>query len=144
MLPDQSPVAVQLVASILFQLSVVEPFCGTLPGLAENDNVGDGAVTVMLTVSLAVPTGPLQDRLNTLFEVSADIVCEPDVALLPDQSPEAVQPVVLLLLQLNVVAPLKGRLDELAVRLTDEAVGPATIMLTESVALPPRPVQVRL
>jgi hypothetical protein len=98
----------------------------------------------MLTVSLAVPPGPLQDRLNTLFEVSADIVCEPDVALLPDQSPEAVQPVVLLLLQLNVVAPLKGRLDELAVRLTDEAVGPATIMLTESVALPPRPVQVRL
>ena len=62
----------------------------------------------MLTVSFAVPPGPLQDRLNTLSEVSAVIVCEPDVALLPDQSPEAVQPVVLLLFQLSVVEPLKG------------------------------------
>ena len=144
MLPDQSPVAIQLVASVLFQLSVVEPLRAIAPGFADKVNVGDGAATVMLTVSLAVPPGPLQDRLNTLPEVSAAIVCDPAVALLPDQSPEAVQPVVLLLLQLSVVAPLNGRLDGLAVRLTDEAVGPATITLTESLALPPGPVQVRL
>jgi hypothetical protein len=91
-----------------------------------------------------VPPGPLQDKLNTLPEVSAVIVCEPEVVLLPDQSPEAVQPLVLLLFQLSVVEPLNGRLDGLAVRLTDDAVGPATVTLTESLALPPGPVQVRL
>ena len=63
--------------------------------------------------------------------------------LFPDQSPEAVQPVVLLLFQLNVVDPAKGRLDALAVRLTDDADGPATVTLTESLALPPGPVQVK-
>jgi hypothetical protein len=98
----------------------------------------------MLTVSLAVPPRPLQDRIYTLSEVSAVSVCEPDLALLPDQSPEAVQSVVLLLFQLSVVEPAKGRLDALAVRLTDDADGPATVTLTESVALPPGPVQVKL
>ena len=142
--PDQSPEATQLVASVLFQLSVVEPFCDTLSGLAENDNVGAGAATVILTVSLAVPPGPLQDRVNVLFEVSDAIICDPAVALLPDQSPDAVQSLVLLLLQLNVVAPLNGRLDELAVRLTDATAGAATVTLTESLTLPPGPVQLRL
>ena len=72
--PDQSPEATQLVASVLFQLSVVEPFCDTLAGLVEKDNVGAGAATVMLTVWFDVPPGPLQDRLNILSEVSDDIV----------------------------------------------------------------------
>jgi len=142
--PDQSPEATQLVALVLFQLNVVESFWDTLAGLADKDSAGARAATVMLTVSVAVPPGPLQDKLNTLSEVSDDIVCEPDVTLLPDQSPEAVQPVVLLLFQLNVVEPLKGRLDALAVRLTDDADGPATVTLTESLALPPGPVQVKL
>ena len=75
---------------------------------------------------------------------NAPVLSEPDVPLLPDQSPEAVQPVVLLLFQLSVVEPAKGRLDALAVRLTDDADGPATVTLTESVALPPGPVQVKL
>ena len=144
LLPDQSPEAVQPVALVLLQLNVVVPLNGRLDGLAENDNVGDGAATVILAVSLAVPPGPLQDRVNTLFEVSDAIICDPAVALLPDQSPEAVQPVVLLLLQLNVVAPLNGRLDGLAVRLIDGAPGAATVTLTESLTLPPGPVQVRL
>jgi len=52
------------VASMLFQLSVVEPFCDTLPGLAENDNVGAGAATVTMTVSLIVPPAPLQASIN--------------------------------------------------------------------------------
>jgi hypothetical protein len=103
--PDQSPEATQFVASVLFQFSVVESFCDTLAGLVENDNVGAGAATVMLTVWFDVPPGPLQDRLNTLSEVSDDIVWEPDVALLPDQSPDAVQSLARLLLQLIVVKP---------------------------------------
>ncbi len=59
-----------------------------------------------LTESFALPPAPLQVRLKLLFEVNVLMVWEPDVALLPAQSPEAVQPLVLLLLQLNVVEPL--------------------------------------
>ncbi len=106
LLPDQSPEAVQLVASVEFQFSVVEPSWETVTGFAEKESVGTGAATVTLTESFALPPAPLQDRLKLLFEVSALMVWDPDVALLPDQSPEAVQPVVLLLLQLNVVDPL--------------------------------------
>ncbi len=60
----------------------------------------------MLTESFALPPAPLQARLKLLSAVNVLIVWEPDVDLLPDQSPEAVQPVVLLLLQLSVVEPL--------------------------------------
>jgi hypothetical protein len=59
----------------------------------------------MLTESFALPFEPLQDRLKLLFAVKARIVCEPAVDLLPDQSPAAVQPLALLLLQVRVVEP---------------------------------------
>ena len=106
LLPDQSPEAVQLVASVEFQFSVVDPFWETVTGFAEKESVGAGAATVTLTESFALPPAPLQVRLKVLFEVSALMAWEPDVALFPVQSPEAVQPLVLLLLQLNVVEPL--------------------------------------
>ena len=63
-------------------------------------------VTVTLAESLALPPAPLQVRLKLLFEVSALMVWEPETAWFPVQSPEAVQPLVLLLLQFNVVEPL--------------------------------------
>ncbi len=66
----------------------------------------DGDPTVTLTESVVLPPAPLQARLKLLSAVNVLIVWEPDVDLLPDQSPEAVQPVVLLLLQLSVVEPL--------------------------------------
>ena len=102
LLPDQSPEAVQVVASVLFQFSVVDSFGSTVVGLADRliDGVA-GAATVTLTVSFALP----QDRIKLLFAVNPLIVSEPDVALLPDQSPEAVQLVTLLLFQLRVVEP---------------------------------------
>ena len=59
----------------------------------------------MLTESFALPFEPLQDRLNLLFVVNPLMVLEPAVALLPDQSPEAVQPLALSLVQVRVVEP---------------------------------------
>ncbi len=106
LLPDQSPEAIQSVTLLLFQLSVVEPFSDTELGFAEKESVGNGAATVTLTESFALPPAPLQARLKLLSAVNVLIVWEPDVDLLPDQSPEAVQSVVLLLLQLSVVEPL--------------------------------------
>ena len=56
LLPDQSPEAVQLVASVLLQLSVVEPFIMTLVGFADREIVGVvGAPTEIFTVSSAPP-----------------------------------------------------------------------------------------
>jgi hypothetical protein len=138
LLPDQSPEAVQVVASVLFQFSVVDSFGSTVVGLADRliDGVA-GAATITLTVSFALP----QDRIKLLFSVNPLIVSEPDVALLPDQSPEAVQLVTLLLFQLNVVEPLADTLDGLADRLTMGALGATTVTLTESLALPPAPLQ---
>ena len=46
LLPDQSPEAVQLVALVLFQFSVVEPFMTTLVGVADRETVGAGSSSI--------------------------------------------------------------------------------------------------
>ena len=76
--------------------------------------------------------------------MSAPVVCEPLVALLPDQPPEAEQDVAWVLVQVTVeLLPLAIVLG-LAMRLI---VGAGTGVVTETmaacVALPPAPVQVR-
>jgi hypothetical protein len=74
------------------------------------------------------------------FAVSAPVDCEPLVALVPDQPPEAVQEVALGVDQDNVeLAPLATVLG-LAVMLTVGAgVGEVTETVTDWVALPPAP-----
>jgi hypothetical protein len=73
--------------------------------------------------------------------VSAALDCEPLIALLPDQPPEAVQAVVLVDDQVSVVAaPLLTVLGA-AERLTVGA-GVLTDTVADCVALPPLPVQV--
>jgi hypothetical protein len=64
-----------------------------------------GAPTFTLAESLALPPGPLQERLKLLLVVRLLIVCAPDEALLPDQLPEAVQLSALALFQIKVVEP---------------------------------------
>ena len=114
-------------------------------GFAESESVGNGVATVTLTDSVALPPAPLQVRLKLLFEIKALMVWEPDVALSPDQSPEAVQSVVLVVFQLRVVVPLEGKFEGLADKLTvGRPKGAATVTLTESLALPPAPLQVML
>lgn len=60
LLPDQSPEAVQSVASVVLQSSVVEPFCDTVLGVAEKESVGGAGATVTVAESLAEPPGPVQ------------------------------------------------------------------------------------
>ena len=131
LLPDQSPEAVQFVVSLLVQLNVVEPLNGRFVGLAERLTTGtEGAATVTLTESFALPPGPVQDRLKLLLAISALMVWEPDVGLLPDQSPEAVQAVASVLFQTNVVEVFKTTLPGFA---ASETVGGSVApMLTSS------------
>jgi hypothetical protein len=76
--------------------------------------------------------------------LSAPVVCDPVIAMLPDQPPEAVQLVALLDDHCSVeLAPLVSVLG-LAVNLT-VGVGAADVTetITDWFALPPVPVQVR-
>ena len=91
-----------------------------------------------------VPFAPLQESSKVLFVVNALMTCEPEVAILPDQPPEAVQVSTLLLVQLSVVEPFYDTTDGLADRLTMGASGSATVTLAEAFAVPPGPLQVKL
>ena len=106
--PDQLPEASQLSALSVVQLNTVEPLYAKFKGLADKFTTGPatGAFTVMSTWSFAVPPEPVQERLKSVFEVKASIVVEPEVALFPDQPPDAVQLLALVLLQVKVVEPL--------------------------------------
>ena len=77
-------------------------------GLADRLTTGaaTGGGTLILISSVTVPPAPEQDRVKLVFEVKASITIEPEVALLPDQPPEASQLVVLLLSHIKVVEPL--------------------------------------
>ena len=69
--------------------------------------------------------------------------CEPLTALLPDQAPEAVQEVALVLDHVKVeLAPLAMVLG-LALKVTVGA-GVVTVTVADCPALPPAPVQVRV
>ncbi len=72
--------------------------------------------------------------------MSAPVVCEPLVALVPDQAPEAVQVVALLADQLNVEPLPLATVLGLAVKLTTGA-GAVTETVVDCVPLPPVPVQ---
>ena len=76
-----------------------------------------------------------------MLAVSAPLDCEPLIALLPDQPPEAVQEVALVDDQLNVDALPLATVLGLAVKLTVGA-GAFTETVADCVVLPPLPVQV--
>jgi hypothetical protein len=69
---------------------------------------------------------------------------DPEVLRLPDQFPEAVQVSTLLLLHCSCVDPPYDTLCGLAVIFTIGADGATTVTLTESLTLPPAPLQVRI
>jgi len=75
--------------------------------------------------------------------LSAPVDCEPLVAKVPDQPPEAAQEVAFVDVQLKVeVAPLATVLG-LALSVTVGA-GVVTVTVADCAALPPLPVQVRV
>lgn len=108
LLPDQPPLAVQLVALVEVQLRFVDWFVTTDVGSAVRLTVGaGGAVTVTDALALPEPPAPEQVSVNVVLAFRAAVVSDPLVALFPVQPPEAVQDVALVLLQLSeVVAPV--------------------------------------
>ena len=68
LLPDQLPLAVQLVALLADQLRTLEPFGATVVGLAEREMVGPLVTTC--TVALLLPEPPLPLQLSVYVAVS--------------------------------------------------------------------------
>jgi hypothetical protein len=81
--------------------------------------------------------------MKLLLAVSAPVDWLPDVALVPDQSPEAVQEVALVEDQFSVDAPPLATEVGLAVSDTVGTVDAVTVTLADTLALPPAPVQLR-
>ena len=84
-------------------------------------------VTVVLCVAAAVPLAPLQVSVNVVVLLSAPVLALPPVGSLPDQPPEAVQPVAFVEDQVSIADPPLLRLPGVALRLT---VGATTAALT--------------
>jgi hypothetical protein len=105
LLPAQPPEAVQDVAFVEDQVSVDDPPLATDVGFAEIDMVGAGSNTVTVADALCDPPDPVQVRLKVLLLVSAPEPSLPEVALAPDQPPEAVQDVAFVEDQLSVAVP---------------------------------------
>ena len=126
-LPVQSPLASQVVAFVVVQASVALPPCTTFVGVAVRSSVGAGVggVTVTVVVALAVPPGPLQLSTNTELCVRALVTWLPEVALLPDQAPDATHDVALLLDQASVELPPDATIAGLADSVTVGAGGSA-------------------
>ena len=98
----------------------------------------------MLISSLTVPPAPEQDRLKLVFVVKASITIEPAVALLPDQPPEALQLLALVVFHVRVVEPFCSTVFGLAEKDSTGTGASRTVIVTESLAEPPAPVQVKV
>ena len=88
--PDHAPDAVQAVALVDDQVSVVALPLATVLGLAAREMVGAGWVTETVADWLAVPPGPVQERVKVELDFSAPVVWVPLSGSVPDQPPEAV------------------------------------------------------
>jgi len=146
-LPDQPPVAVQLVALVLFHVKVDAPPLATVVGFAVNVSVGAGGVAAINTESEREmePPGPEQLRLKVLSAVNAPVDCEPLTALAPDHAPAAVQLVTFAPFQVRVDALPPATAVGFAVNVSVGAGGVAAIVtVTEPEAEPPGPEQSRL
>jgi hypothetical protein len=71
------------------------------------------------------------------------VVCEPLIALLPDQAPEAVQEVAWVATQVKVDVPPLATVLGLALRLTVAVGFGLTVTVVDCVAVPPMPRQVK-
>ncbi|HSC07771.1 MAG TPA: hypothetical protein VLD59_13170 [Steroidobacteraceae bacterium] len=105
--PLQPPDAVQAEALVDDHVSCVLPPLFTVVGFALSVAVGVGLLlTVTVTLCMAlVPPGPMHCAEKVLFDVMLEIVCVPDVATLPLQSPEPVHEVALVDDQVSCVLP---------------------------------------
>jgi hypothetical protein len=143
-LPDQAPEATHEVALVEDQVRVAALPLVTVLGLALRVTVGGREVTVTVADCVALPPVPVQVNAYVLFVLSAPVDCDPLIALLPDQLPEAVQEVAWVLVQLTVeLLPLAIVLGLAARLIVGAGVGVVTDTVADCVALPPAPLQLR-
>lgn len=145
-MPDQAPDALQAVALVADQLRVAASPAATLVGAAVRLSVGAGRIlTVAFFVTL--PPAPVHVSEKLLAVVSAPLDWLPDVALVPDQAPEALQLVASVADQTRFDAEPLATLVGLALKLRVGRGGGGgacwTVTVTVWVALPPAPVQVK-
>jgi hypothetical protein len=100
-------------------------------------------VTVTVAVWLADPPAPVHDNVKLVFELMLPVACDPLVASVPLQPPEAAQAVALVELHVRVALAPFATLAGLAV---SETVGALTEVVTVAVcdAEPPGPEQVKV
>lgn len=139
--PDQPPDAAQLAALVVDQVSVDRPPPVTDIGLALKVMVGAGGFTVTTVDWAALPPVPVQVKVYVALAVSAPVACVPEVALVPDQAPEALQEVALVEVQVSAALARLATVLGLALKLT-VGESPFTETVTDCAAVPPAPVQV--
>ncbi len=139
-LPDQPPLAVQLVAKAVDQVSVLVCPAAIVSGLAVRVMVGAPA-TATVAAALSLPPVPEQVRLYVVLPVG-ETLCVPLVLLAPVHPPLAVQLVALVVDQVRVLLWPVAMVSGLAVSVTVGA--GTTVTVTDFPALPPEPVQVRV
>jgi hypothetical protein len=145
LLPDQAPEAVQELASVDDQLRVEEPPLTTELGFAVSDTVGSGGggvLTVTVVDALALPPEPVQRSAKVLVLVNTPLDSLPEIGLLPDHAPEAVQEFASVDDQLSVEElPLT---TEAGFAVSDTVgTGAVTVTLADALAVPPSPPQIR-
>jgi hypothetical protein len=141
LLPDQPPEAVHAVALVEDQLKVEAAPLLTVLGVADKLTVGAGLLTETVADCEALPPLPVQVSAYVALAVSAPVDCDPLMALLPDQAPEAVQEVAFVDDQVKVAAAPLWTVLGAAEKLTVGA-GLLTETVADCEALPPLPVQV--
>jgi hypothetical protein len=135
---------VQLVAFVVFQVSVDALPITTVAGVAVKVIVGAGAAMETVADWLALPPGPLQLKVKVVITESAPVDWLPLVALAPVQPPSAVQLVALVELQVSVAEPPLATVVGDAVSVTVGADEAATETVTDWLPEPPGPAQVRV
>jgi hypothetical protein len=142
--PDQAPEAVQEVALLDDHVRVDALPLLMVLGLALMLTVAAGfALTLTVADCDALPPAPVQVSTYVELAVSAPVDCEPFIALLPDQAPEAVHAVALFEVQVSVeLLPLLIALGP-TLKVTTGAAG-LTETVTDCTALPPAPLHVRV
>lgn len=140
LLPDQAPLAVQVVALAADQDRVDAAPLATDSGFAVSETVGAGGVTVTVVDWAALPPGPVQLRLKVVVAARLAVLAVPLAPRLPLQPPEAVQPVAFVEDQVSRdVLPLA-----MVVGLAPSVTVGVTFTVAVWAAVPPGPLHVRV
>ena len=131
LVPDQLPVAVQLVAFVELQVNVDEPPEAMLVGDAVSVTVGSGAI-VTVAVCEAEPPVPEHVNVKLPLAASAPVLCEPEVAFVPVQLPDAVQLDAFVELHVKVEEPCAATVVGNAVKVTVGAGAMVTVAVCET------------